>query len=45
MIEKDKINNENQIFTIQDEKLIQKVDEYKINQLLMNLFKRLLMKC
>ena len=45
MIEKDKINNENQIFTSQDEKLIQKVDEYNINQLLMNLFKRLLMKC
>ena len=45
MIEKDEINNENQIFSSQDEKLIQKVDEYNINQLLMNLFKRLLMKC
>ena len=45
MIEKDKISNENQIIDIKDEKLIEKVDEYNINQLLMNLFKRLLMKC
>ena len=45
MIENDKISNGNQIISIEDEKLIQKVDEYNINQLLMNLFKRLLMKC
>ena len=45
MIENDKISNENQIINTDDEKLIQKVDEYNINQLLMNLFKRLLMKC
>ena len=45
MFEKEKINNENQILNKEDEKLIEKVDEYNINQLLMNLFKRLLMKC
>ena len=45
MFEKEKINNENQILNKDDEKLIEKVDEYNINQLLMNLFKRLLMKC
>ena len=45
MFKKEKINNENQILNKEDEKLIEKVDEYNINQLLMNLFKRLLMKC
>jgi len=45
MFEKEKINNENQILNKEDEKLIEKVDDYNINQLLMNLFKRLLMKC
>ena len=45
MFEKEKIKNENQILNKEDEKLIEKVDEYNINQLLMNLFKRLLMKC
>ena len=45
MFEKEKINNENQILNKEDEKLIEKVDEYNINQLLMNLFKRLLIKC
>ena len=38
-------NKENNFFNLEDENLIQKVDEYNINQLLMNLFKRLIMKC
>ena len=33
MFEKEKINNENQILNKEDEKLIEKVDEYNINQL------------
>ena len=39
-----KQNNENENINIGDEQLIQKIDEYNINQLLMNLFKRLLIK-
>ena len=40
-----KIDKENEEIDINDEQLINKIDEYNINQLLMNLFKRLLMKC
>lgn len=39
-----KQSNENENINIEDEQLIQKIDEYNINQLLMNLFKRLLIK-
>ena len=45
MNEPNQINNENKIISPEEEKLIEKIDEYNINQLLMNLFKRLLMKC
>ena len=37
IIKNDNLNNE-------DEQLIERIDEYNINQLLMNIFKRLLMK-
>ena len=37
-------NEEFNIINIEDKNLIEKVDEYNINQLLMNLFKRLIMK-
>ena len=40
-----KTDKENEEIDINDEQLISKIDEYNINQLLMNLFKRLLMKC
>ena len=40
-----KTDKENEEIDINDEQLINKIDEYNINQLLMNLFKRLLMKC
>ena len=36
MFEKEKINNENQILNKEYEKLIEKVDEYNINQLLIS---------
>ena len=39
-----KQNNENENINIEDKQLIKKIDEYNINQLLMNLFKRLLIK-
>ena len=39
-----KQSNENENINVEDEQLIQKIDEYNINQLLMNLFKRLLIK-
>ena len=48
MSKQNKINNENEIINSinsEDEQIIEKVDEYNINQLLMNLFKRLLIKC
>ena len=48
MSKQNKINNENEIINsinLEDEQIIEKVDEYNINQLLMNLFKRLLIKC
>ena len=48
MSKQNKINNENEIINsinLEDEQIIEKVDEYNINQLLMNLFKRLIMKC
>ena len=38
-----KINN-NENINLEDKQLIEKIDEYNINQLLMNIFKRLLMK-
>ena len=41
---KNKLKNENKIISNEEEQLIQKIDEYNINQLLMNLFKRLIMK-
>ena len=47
MSKQNKINNENEIINSinsEDEQIIEKVDEYNINQLLMNLFKRLLIK-
>ena len=47
MSKQNKINNENEIINSinsEDEQIIEKVDEYNINQLLMNLFKRLLNK-
>ena len=40
-----KTDKENEEIDINDEQLISKIDEYNINQLLMNLFKRLLIKC
>ena len=40
-----KTDKENEEIDINDEQLINKIDEYNINQLLMNLFKRLLIKC
>ena len=45
MNEPNQINNENKIISPEEEQLIEKIDEYNINQLLMNLFKRLIMKC
>ena len=45
MKKQNKMKKENEITNTEDEQLINKVDEYNINQLLMNLFKRLLMKC
>ena len=45
MNEPNQINNENKIISSEEEQLIEKIDEYNINQLLMNLFKRLIMKC
>ena len=48
MSKQNKINNENEIINsinLEDGQIIEKVDEYNINQLLMNLFKRLLIKC
>ena len=45
MNEPNPINNENKIISPEEEQLIEKIDEYNINQLLMNLFKRLIMKC
>lgn len=48
MSKQKKINKENEIINsinLEDEQIIEKVDEYNINQLLMNLFKRLLIKC
>ena len=45
MKKQNKMKKENEITNTEDEQLIDKVDEYNINQLLMNLFKRLLMKC
>ena len=48
MSKQNKINNENEIINsinLEDKQIIEKVDEYNINQLLMNLFKRLLIKC
>ena len=48
MSKQNKINNENEIINSinsEDKQIIEKVDEYNINQLLMNLFKRLLIKC
>ena len=36
---KNKLKNENKIISNEEEQLIQKIDEYNINQLLMNLFK------
>ena len=48
MSKQNKINNENEIINSinsEDEQIIEKVDEYNINQLLMNLFRRLLIKC
>ena len=44
MNKKNITNIENNNINIEDENLIQKVDEYNINQLLMNIFKRLLIK-
>ena len=41
---KNKLKNENKIISNEEEQLIQKIDEYNIKQLLMNLFKRLIMK-
>ena len=45
MNEPNQIKNENKIISPEEEQLIGKIDEYNINQLLMNLFKRLIMKC
>ena len=45
MNEPNQIKNENKIISPEEEQLIGKIDEYNINQLLMNLFKRLLIKC
>ena len=44
MNEPNQIKNENKIISPEEEQLIGKIDEYNINQLLMNLFKRLIMK-
>ena len=44
MRDKNKLKDENKIINNEEEKLIQKIDEYNINQLLMNIFKRLLIK-
>ena len=44
MNKKNLTNNENNNINLEDEHLIEKVDEYNINQLLMNIFKRLLIK-
>ena len=45
MNEPNQIKNENKIISPEEEQLIGKIDAYNINQLLMNLFKRLIMKC
>ena len=44
MNKKNLTNIENNNINLEDEHLIEKVDEYNINQLLMNIFKRLLIK-
>ena len=43
-MKKSKEIHQNENINLEDEQLIEKIDEYNINQLLMNIFKRLLMK-
>ena len=43
-MKKSKDINKNENISLENDQLIEKIDEYNINQLLMNIFKRLLMK-
>ena len=43
-MEKQNILNKNDNINLEDQQIIEQIDEYNINQLLMNIFKRLLIK-